>query len=250
MTMGGSGGRPQDDLHGEARVQAERIQAEAERQAERLKQRVQNLRGEAADAASRAGGALQSKALSLAEDARRGLADEMTSLARALRASAERLGEEQHGGTACCINEAASGIERFASGFRDEGLDTMMHRTESFARRQPPLFFSGAVVTGFALTRFLRSSAERQATYREDGEDEFATRRGATSAGAYGSGGGHHTVEPRHHQSTTMPPGEGTWSPPYAAASEASAATPSGEARTASGTPSPGSSRGRSDHGN
>jgi hypothetical protein len=129
----------------------------------------------------------------------------------------------------------------------------MMHRTESFARRQPALFFGGAVVAGLALTRFLRSSAERQVTYREDGE-ECATRRRATSAGEYGSGGGDHSVEPRHHQSTAMPPGEGTRASPDAAASEASAATPSGAAspygaRTASVTPSPGSSRGRSDHG-
>jgi gas vesicle protein len=265
MTMGGSGEGPQRGAQGEPRAQSERIQdearaqgerihAEAERQAERLKEHAHDLKGEAAEAASRAGGAIQSKARSIAEEARRGLADEVTSLARALHASAERLEEEQHRGTARAIHEAASGIERFASGFREEGLETMMHRTESFARRQPALFFGGAVVAGFALTRFLRSSAERQGGYRYDGDRDFTSQRREQGGGLYGQPGGGHTVEPRHHQSTTPPPGEGTRASPYAAASEASAATPSGAAspygaRTASGPSSPGSSRGGSNDG-
>jgi hypothetical protein len=256
MTMAGSGEGPPRGMQGEARAQGERIQAEAERQAERLKEHAHDLKGEAADAASRAGSALQSKAKSIADDARRGLADEVTSLARALRASAEQLEQEQHRGTARCINEAAQGIERFADGFRDQGLDTMMHRTESFARRQPALFFGGAVAAGFALTRFLRSSAERQGASRHHGGGEHEyTSQGRESAGRYQEQPGRgHTVEPRHHQSTTQPPGEGTRASPYAAASSASAATPSGAAspygaRSPSGPSSPGSSRGGSNDG-
>jgi hypothetical protein len=45
---------------------------------------------------------------------------------------------------------------------------------EDFARRQPALFIGGSVAAGFALARFLKSSADRRE--REEGPRETAYR--------------------------------------------------------------------------
>jgi len=70
------------------------------------------------------------------------LAREVPQAAEALRAVAERLDSAD-------------------SALRDRSIDEWISEARDFARRQPLAFFAGAIATGFALSRFLKSSSPR-----------------------------------------------------------------------------------------
>ena len=52
---------------------------------------------------------------------------------------------------------AAERLERLSGTMNGKDLDTMVRETESFARREPMLFFGAAVAAGFLAIRFLKS---------------------------------------------------------------------------------------------
>jgi hypothetical protein len=68
------------------------------------------------------------------------------------------------------IHKAAEQMESLAETVRQRDPRELMGEVQDFARRQPTLFFGGAMLLGFAALRFLKS-AEPQ------GSDRFATRR-------------------------------------------------------------------------
>ncbi len=78
--------------------------------------------------------------------------------ARKLAEQQKQAGADQIGGVARAVQGAAREIEQKmpqAAGFiHDAGS------LNDFARTQPAVFFGGAVLAGFALSRFLKSSAE------------------------------------------------------------------------------------------
>jgi predicted extracellular nuclease len=57
------------------------------------------------------------------------------------------------------IRQAADQIETVATAVRERNVRDLIGEVQGFARRQPTLFFGGAVVLGFAALRFLKSSA-------------------------------------------------------------------------------------------
>ena len=61
------------------------------------------------------------------------------------------------------IRQASEQIQGFADGVRNKDMRALLGEVESFARKQPALFFGGAVMLGFAALRFLKSSAPNSA---------------------------------------------------------------------------------------
>jgi hypothetical protein len=59
------------------------------------------------------------------------------------------------------VHEAAAQLEDVAKTLRLRSVDDLIEEIGSFARSQPALFFGGAMLAGFALTRFLKSSGDR-----------------------------------------------------------------------------------------
>jgi ABC-type transporter Mla subunit MlaD len=59
------------------------------------------------------------------------------------------------------VHEAAAQLEDVAERLRHRSVDELMEEIGSFARAQPAIFFGGAMLAGFALTRFLKSSGHR-----------------------------------------------------------------------------------------
>jgi ABC-type transporter Mla subunit MlaD len=59
------------------------------------------------------------------------------------------------------VHEAAAQLEDVAKTLRHRSVDDLIEEIGSFARSQPALFFGGAMLAGFALTRFLKSSGDR-----------------------------------------------------------------------------------------
>lgn len=79
--------------------------------------------------------------------------------AGALRKSAEQLKGSEHQSAARFAQTAAAGLEQLSGALRNRDLDGMLRDAESFARRQPALFFGAAALAGFFAVRFLKSSS-------------------------------------------------------------------------------------------
>jgi hypothetical protein len=56
------------------------------------------------------------------------------------------------------VHDAAVRLEDAASTLRQRNVEDLIDEISRFARAQPVLFFGGAMLAGFALTRFLKSS--------------------------------------------------------------------------------------------
>lgn len=70
--------------------------------------------------------------------------------ARALESGMPQVANYVHG--------AAAQLDDVAKTLRHQSVDDVIEGIGSFARAQPALFFGGALLAGFALTRFLKSS--------------------------------------------------------------------------------------------
>lgn len=84
-------------------------------------------------------------------------ADHLGSIAEAVHGAAHEL-EGKLPAAAGYIHSAADRLEQASSTIRDRGVDDLISACGSFARREPAAFFGGAMIAGFALTRFLKSS--------------------------------------------------------------------------------------------
>jgi hypothetical protein len=71
---------------------------------------------------------------------------------------------------------------------RQRSVRELVDETNDFARREPALFFAGAIVAGIALSRFLRSSEERQtrSSYAQDQSSYRYDSQTASEAGVTG----------------------------------------------------------------
>jgi hypothetical protein len=58
------------------------------------------------------------------------------------------------------VRDAAGKIEEFSGNIRNRNVNELLQAATDLARSQPALFFGGAVVAGFALSRFLKSSGK------------------------------------------------------------------------------------------
>jgi hypothetical protein len=57
------------------------------------------------------------------------------------------------------VHDLARRLETAASAIRERSVDDLINSASDLARKQPAVFFAGAVLTGFALSRFLKSSS-------------------------------------------------------------------------------------------
>jgi uncharacterized protein YjbJ (UPF0337 family) len=103
--------------------------------------------------------AAKDRALGFAEEQKRLGADQAEGIARAVHGAADQL-QQNSPEIARYIHEAASAVDGIARTLRDRSPGELMGQLEGLARRQPVAFFGAAVLAGFALSRFAKSSAE------------------------------------------------------------------------------------------
>jgi hypothetical protein len=103
--------------------------------------------------------AAQERAAGFAEEQKEAGAEQADSLARAVHRAADEL-QGTSPQIARYVHEAASSVGHLARALRDRSPGELMGGVEDLARRQPVAFFGAAVLAGFALARFARSSAE------------------------------------------------------------------------------------------
>ena len=116
---------------------------------------VEDIKAEGAGVAE----AAKNQALSFAEEQKRLGADQAEGIARAVHGAADQL-QANSPQMARYVHDAASAVDGLARSLRDSSPGQLMGQVEDLARRQPVAFFGAAVLAGFALARFAKSSAE------------------------------------------------------------------------------------------
>jgi hypothetical protein len=128
------------------------------------KERIKEAFSSAAEQTQKQAGAvaerISSKARDVAEQQKAAGADQVSGVANAMEAAAGEL-ERQMPLAAGYIEDVAKRLDTVASALRERSVDDMLGNAADFARKQPALFFAGAMAAGFALSRFAKSSANR-----------------------------------------------------------------------------------------
>lgn len=172
---GGEGGR-QTGTRPEER-DAGSVRQEASSFAERAKREAAGLSDAAKDRAREA-----------FEEQRDSGAERVHDVARAARSAADDL-ERSSPELARYTREAASAVDEFSDAIRNRSLGDLVRGMDSFARREPVAFFGTALAAGFAISRFLGSSARHGDTRSYD-EDRYDPRYDTSRSGAaYGASG-------------------------------------------------------------
>lgn len=133
-----------------------------------FQQKAAEMSGDVAGAAKEQLAKLGSTAKELADDATskaQAALEEQRSLGAqyisSLAGAVERAAGEFEGPmpvAAQYLKQAAEQIDIVASNVETRNLRELVTETEQFARRQPALFFGGAMLLGFAALRFLKSA--------------------------------------------------------------------------------------------
>jgi hypothetical protein len=140
--------------------------------AREMKERASNVAESAKDLASQAG----EKLLSSVEEQKTAGADFVTGMAGAIRRAANEFDKDVPQ-AASYIRLAADQIDTASDAFRRRDLSQLVADVQWFARRQPTAFLGAAVLAGFAVVRFLKTST--------------AGANGGHSSGTYLGSGAH-----------------------------------------------------------
>ncbi|MGI8527683.1 MAG: hypothetical protein ACR2K5_16225 [Pseudolabrys sp.] len=89
------------------------------------------------------------------------------------------------------IRQASDQMQEFADAVRERDVRELVGEVQDFARRQPTLFFGGAVLLGFAALRFLKSSpptaTQEFSNHRPDDNRGYASREQGLTPGGRGA---------------------------------------------------------------
>ena len=127
---------------------------------EQIKEAFSSAAEEARQQTGAAAEQVKTQARDFAEQQKSAGADQVGGVAHAMEAAADQL-QGQMPLAAEYIEDVAGRLNTMASAIRERSIDDMLGNVAEFARKQPALFFAGAVATGFSLSRFAKSSANR-----------------------------------------------------------------------------------------
>jgi len=100
-------------------------------------------------------------------------ADAMHRFAKAIRTAAQDL-DSGSPEIARQVRAAAGSLDSLSDNLHAKSVGDLFLAAQDFARSQPAAFFAGAVIAGFAFSRFLRSSS--QPASPSDGHDQASVR--------------------------------------------------------------------------
>jgi hypothetical protein len=134
----------------------------AEEKAAHLRDRAKETASDLKRRAGKATADMRHRARSVAMDQKDAAAGRMTGVARALRGASDDLRDQGQPMIAEYSRHLAEGLESMADSLTRRDLDDLVGSVENFARARPAAFLGGAVVAGFALARFMKSSSPRR----------------------------------------------------------------------------------------
>jgi polyhydroxyalkanoate synthesis regulator phasin len=150
--------RPTDTGLEHAGSTAEGAKEKAEQLTDRAKEKVGDLKRQA----KRTADDMRRQARSAAMDQKNVAASRMEGVAHALRAASDDLQNQGQPTFAEYSRHVAEGLESMAESLGRRDVDDVVGSVEDFARARPVAFLGGAVVAGFALARFMKSSSARR----------------------------------------------------------------------------------------
>src|SRR5829696_5247772 len=104
--------------------------------------------------------------------------DGIGSVAQAVRQSTQHLRDNQHDTIAQYVEQAANQLERFSTRLKEKDVSELLRDAQQLAKRRPAVFIGSAFAIGLLGARFLKSSRERQSSYRGGGNGEIYGVRG------------------------------------------------------------------------
>jgi hypothetical protein len=99
------------------------------------------------------------KAEQIAEEQKQTGAGQIDEMAKAVHGAANEL-QDQMPKAAEFVHAAASRLEQGAGSLRERSINDLVSGFNDFGRKEPLALFGGAMVAGFAISRFLKSSAD------------------------------------------------------------------------------------------
>lgn len=138
----------------------DRVRAGAREAKSQVKEKANELKDRAHDAASRK-----------YEEKKEQATGELHDVARALRSASDEL--DQNGrSTGRFFSIAAERVDDLAGRFEGRDLDGMFREAQRLARRNPGAFLAGTLAIGFVATRFLKASPPMDTWDRSDFESD------------------------------------------------------------------------------
>jgi hypothetical protein len=162
-------GRSDQDLTGKARDMGNDLRNKASELTEQFTEKTQEQASEIGSMAKRLASDAAARAQSAIAEQKSLGAQYVASVAGALHRAAGEVNEELPF-AAKYLHQTADQIDSAAQTVRDRDMRELVGEVESFARRQPALFFGGAMLLGFAALRFLKSAPEGGSTKNSSGE--------------------------------------------------------------------------------
>ena len=142
-----------------ARAAADDLRQGVKEAADAVKEESGKLREDLGAAAADQAEALKRETGEAVEGQRFEAAESIGAVASALQAGVDALESEGQHAIAGYWRTAADGASQFADRVRDKPLGEAWHEAEDYVREQPAMGFGGAMLAGFMLARFLKSSA-------------------------------------------------------------------------------------------
>ena len=167
------------DAREDLRAAASAIGSQASETKEQVGQQASSVLDEAKAQGAGIADAARERAEDLAEEGKAASAERAHGLAEAVRHVADDL-EGTSPEIARHVRAAAESVEGVSAALRDRSVGDLISEVGNFARRQPGAFFGAAMVAGFALSRFAKSSADAS---------PGMSRQGGMNHAASGSGG-------------------------------------------------------------
>jgi len=143
--------RPEDDAQ-------EQVRNAVHETATSAKDEAAQLGAEAKEAVAAQAEHARREAASFAEEQRHAAADSIAAVAAALQAGVHSLEADGQPAMAGYWRTAAEGMDDFARRIQNKPAGEALSEAEQYVREQPGLGFGGAMVAGFMLARFLKSS--------------------------------------------------------------------------------------------
>ena len=180
-------------LTDQAKTLGKDLKAKASELTESVTQAAKDQMGEIGTAAKDMAADATGKVKSALNEQKTASADYLGTIANAVQRAAGEF-ESAVPQAAQYIRQTAGQIETVANAVRQRDMRELVGEVQEFARRQPTLFFGGAVILGFAALRFLKSSAPGSAgtsfgkssadmSYRRAVPGDFSSNSSRSSSG-------------------------------------------------------------------
>lgn len=169
--------------------------------AEAVRQQADELAGRVADRTGQFARVARERARGAIMEGSRSAAQRTEHFADALHQTGEDLGHHGHPTLSQYLADAGDELDRFSHRLSEADIEGILRQARTTADRNPGALVGGAIVTGFLLTRFLKSSEDESESHSaaSTGERQRAGAAGQSPEPAQAG------AQPRRHEESEQP---------------------------------------------